>query len=103
MFAILIKTVFCLQLLLLERPSFSYMNGDPMFLFFFSQIICIYIIYLSDTKIFSTEVTLTFAIVSNFSDFPLHSMQKCIKTAVLLDRAPFVPSAGDVVFLLLFF
>ena len=35
-------------------------------------------------------------------DFPLHSMQKCIKTVVLLDRPPFVPSAGDIVFLLLF-
>ena len=78
------------------------MNGDPLFLFFFSQIICIYKTYLSDTKISSTEVTLIFAIVSNFSDFPLHSMQKCIKTVVLLDRPPFVPSAGDIVFLLLF-
>ena len=29
MFAILTKTVFCLQFLLLERPPFSYMNGDP--------------------------------------------------------------------------
>ena len=74
------------------------MNGDPLFLFlFFADHI-----YLSDTKISSTEVTLIFAIVSNFSDFPLHSMQKCIKTVVLLDRPPFVPSAGDIVFLLLF-
>ena len=79
------------------------MNGDPLFLFlFFSQIICIYKTYLSDTKISSTEVTLIFVIVSNFSDFPLHSMQKCIKTVVLLDRPSFVPSAGEVVFLLLF-
>ena len=78
------------------------MNGDPLFLFlFFTQIICIYITYHSDTKISSTEVTLIFAIVSNYSDFPLHSMQKCIKTVVLLDRPPFVPSAGDIVFLLL--
>ena len=61
-----------------------------------------YIKYLSDTKISSTEVTLIFAIVSNFSVFPLHSMQKCIKTVVLLDRPPFVPSADDMVFLLLF-
>ena len=64
--------------------------------------ICIYITYLSDTKISSTEVTLIFAIVPNFSDFPLHSMQKCIKTVVLLDRPPFVPSAGDIVFLVPF-
>ena len=78
------------------------MNGDPLFLLFFSQIICIYITYLSDTKISSTEVTLIFAIVSNFSDFPLHSMQKCINTVVLLDRLSFVPSAGDIVFLSLF-
>ena len=35
MFAILTKTVFCLQFLLLERPPFSYMNGDPLFLFLF--------------------------------------------------------------------
>ena len=49
-----------------------------------------------------TEVTLIFAIVSNFSDFPLHSMQKYIKTEVLLDRPPFIPSAGDIVILLLF-
>ena len=62
----------------------------------------IYITYLSDTKMSSTEVTFIFAIVSNFSDFPLHSMQKCIKTVVLLDRPPFVPSAGDIVFLLFF-
>ena len=33
MFAILTKTVFCPQFLLLERPPFSYMNGDPLFLF----------------------------------------------------------------------
>ena len=78
------------------------MNGDLLFLFLSSQIICIYITYLSDTKISSTEVTLIFAIVSNFSDFSLHSMQKCIKTVVLLDRPPFVPSADDIVFLLLF-
>ena len=78
------------------------MNGDPRFYFFFSQIICIYITYLSDMKISSTEVTLIFAIVSNFSDFPLHSMQKCIKTVVLLDQPPFVPSVGDIVFLLPF-
>ena len=79
------------------------MNGDPLFLFlFFSQIICIYKTYLSDTKISSTEVTSIFAVVSNFSYFLLHSMQKCIKTVVLLDRPPFVPSAGDIVFLLLF-
>ena len=71
------------------------------FYFFFSQIICIYITYHSDTKISSTEVTLIFAIVSNFSDFPLHSVQKCLKTVVLLDRPPFVPSVGDIVFLLL--
>ena len=58
-----------------------------------------YITYHSGTKISSTEVTLIFAIVSNFSDFPLNSMQKCIKTVVLLDRPPFVPSAGDIVFL----
>ena len=61
-----------------------------------------YITYLSDTKISSTEVTLIFAIVSNFGNFPLHSMQKCINTVVLLDRPPFVPSAGDIVFLLPF-
>ena len=78
------------------------MNGDPLFLFHFLQIICMYITYLNDTKISSTEVTLIFAIVSNFSDFPLHSMQKYIKRVVLLDRPPFVPSAGDIVFLLLF-
>ena len=100
MFAILRKTVFCLQFLLLERPPFSYMNGF-YFYFFFSQIICIYITYHSDTKISSTEVSLIFAIISNFSGFPLHSMQKCIKTVVLLDRPPFVPGAGDIVFLLL--
>ena len=70
--------------------------------FIFWQIICIYITYHSDTKISSTEVTLIFAIVSNFSDFPLHSMQKCIKMVVLLDQPPFVPSAGDIVFSLLF-
>ena len=35
MLAILTKTVFCLQVLLLERPPFSYMNGDTMFLFLF--------------------------------------------------------------------
>ena len=98
MFAILPKTVFCLQFLLLKRPPFSYMNSDPCFYFFFSQIICIYITYRSDTKISSTEVTLIFAIVSNFSDLPLHSMQKCIKSVVLLDRASFVPSVGDIVF-----
>ena len=34
MFAILTKTVFCLQFLLLGRPSFSYMNGDLLFYFF---------------------------------------------------------------------
>ena len=34
-FAILTKTVFCLQFLLLEWPPFSYMNGDPLFLFLF--------------------------------------------------------------------
>ena len=73
------------------------------FFFCFSQIICIYITYLSDTKIFSTEVALIFAIVSNFSDLSLHSLQKCIKTVVFLDQPPFVPSAGDMVFLLLFF
>ena len=28
--------------------------------------------------------------------------RKCIKTVVLLDRPSFVPSAGDIVFLLLF-
>ena len=78
------------------------MNGDRLFLFLFSQMLCIYKIYLSDTKISSTEVTLIFAIISNFSDFPLHSMQKCIKTVVLLDRPSFVPSAGDIVFSLLF-
>ena len=79
------------------------MNGDLLFLFpFLSQIICIYITYLSDTKISSTEFTLIFAIVSNFSDFPLRSMQRCIKAVVLLDRPPFVPSAGEIVFLLLF-
>ena len=60
-----------------------------------------YITYLSDTKISSTEVTLIFATASNLSDFPLHSMQKCIKTVVLLDRPPFVPGAGGIVFLLL--
>ena len=103
MFAILTKTVFCLQFLLLQRPPFFYMNGDPLFLFLFSQMICIYITYLSDTKISSTEVTLMFSIVSNFSDFPLHSMQKYIKTVVLLYQPPFVPSADDIVFLLLFF
>ena len=96
-------TVFCLQFLLLERPTFSYMNSDPLFLFLFLQIICIYITYLSDTKISCTEVTLIFAIVSNFNDFPLHSMQKCIKKVVHLDPPPFVPSAGDIIFLLLFF
>ena len=102
-FVILTKTVFCLQFLLLERPPFSYMNGDPLCVFlFFSQIICIYITYLNDTKISSTKVTLIFAIVLNFSDFPLHSMQKCIKTGLLLDRPPFVPTAGDIVFLLPF-
>ena len=83
-------------------PHFLIWTVTPCFYFFSSQIICIYITYLSDTKISSTEVTLIFAIVSNFSDFPLHSMQKCIKTVVLLDRPPFVPSAGDIVFLLLF-
>ena len=60
-----------------------------------------YITYLSDTKISSTEVTLIFSILSNFSDFPLQSMQKCITTVLPLDRPPFVPSAGDIVFLLL--
>ena len=104
MFAVLTKAVFCRQFLLLERPPFSYMNGDPLFFIsFFSQIICICITYLSHTKISSTEVTLIFAIVSKFSDFPLNPMQKCIKTVrLLLDRPPFVPSAGDIVFLLLF-
>ena len=102
MFASLTKTVFCLQFLLLERPPLSYMDGDPRFYFFFSQIICICIAYLSDTKISSTEVTLIFANVSNFSDFSLHSMQKCIKTVVLLDRPLFVTSAGDILFLSLF-
>ena len=53
-------------------------------------------------KISSTEVTLIFAIVSNFSHFLLHSMQKFMKTVVLLDRPLFVLSAGDIVFLLLF-
>ena len=75
---------------------------NACFYFFFSQIICIYIAYLSDTKISSTEVTIIFANVSNFSDFPSHSMQKCRKAVVLLDRPQFVPSAGDIVFLLLF-
>ena len=108
MFHILTKTVFSHQFLLLERPSFSYMNGDILFLFlFFEHIlcinicICINITYLSETKISSTEVTLIFAIVSNICDFPLHSIQKCIKTVVLLDRPLFVPSAGDIVFVLL--
>ena len=87
MFAILTKKVFGLQFLLL-------------FLFFADHII--YITYLSDTKISSTEVALIFATVSNFSDFPLHSMQKCLTAVQLLDRPPFVPSAGDIVFLLLF-
>ena len=73
------------------------MYGDPLFLSF-SQIIRIYIAYLSDMKISSTEVTLIVVNVSNFSDFPLNSMQKCIKTVVLLDRPPFVPSAGDIGF-----
>ena len=61
--------------------------------------VAVKVTYHSDTKISSTEVTLIFAIVSNFSDFPLHSMQKCIKTVVLLDRPPFGPSAGDILFL----
>ena len=83
-------------------PILLYEPCLPIFIsFFFSQIICIYITYHSDTKISSTEVTVIFAIVSNFSDFPLHSMQKCIKTAVLLDQPSFVPSAVDIVFLLL--
>ena len=75
----------------------------PCFYFCFSQIICIYIAYLSDTKISSTEVTIIFANVSNFSDFPLHSMQKCRKAVVLLDRPPFVPSAGDISVFITFF
>ena len=83
-------------------PHFLIWTVTPCFYFFFSQIICIYKTYLSDMKISSTEVTLIFAIISNFSDFPLHSMQKRIKTVVLLDRPSFVPSAGDIVFLLLF-
>ena len=78
------------------------MNGDPPVFIFFIRRSYVYITYLSKTKISSTEVTLIFAIVSNFTDFPLHSMQKCIKTIVLLDRPPSVPSAGDIVFLLLF-
>ena len=65
MFAILTKTVFCLQFLLLERPPFSYTNGAPCFYFLFSQIICKYVTSLSDTKISSTEVTLMFLIMIN--------------------------------------
>ena len=81
----------------------SHLVHRTLFLFlFFPQIIRIYFTYPSDTKISSTEVTLIFAIISTFSDFPLHSMQKCIKTVLLLDRPPFVPSAGDIVLLLLF-
>ena len=78
------------------------MNGDPLFLFLFSQIICIYITYFSDTKISSTKVTLIVAIVSNSSDFPLHSFQKCIKRCNFWIDPYSVPSAGDIVFLLLF-
>ena len=65
MFAILKKTVFCPQFLILERPPFSYMNVDPVFYFSFSQIICIYVTSLSDTKISSTEVTLMFPMMIN--------------------------------------
>ena len=74
----------------------------PCFYFFFSQIICIYVTYFSDTKISSTEVTLIVAFVSNSSDFPLHSLQKCIKRCYFWIDPYSVPSAGDIVFLLLF-
>ena len=79
-------------------PHFLILTVTPCF-YLFSQIIFIYIKYLNDSKISNTEDTLIFAIVSSFSDFPLHSMQKCIKTLLLLDRPPFVTSAGDIVFL----
>ena len=65
MFAILTKTVFCLQFLRLERPPFSYMNSAPCFYFLFSQTICIYVTSLRETKNSSTEVTLMFLIMIN--------------------------------------
>ena len=51
MFAILTKTVFCLQFLLLERAPFSYMNGYHLFLFiYFSRRSYVYILHILVTR-----------------------------------------------------
>ena len=65
MFAILTKNGVLSPILTFGTAPIFYMNGAPGFIFLFSQIICIYVTSLSDTKISSTEVTLMFLIMIN--------------------------------------